>query len=82
MNARIASRLRALRNAPPTAGAAPTPSGAEGSAAPPMINTPIEVVSGDTPTQDHVGETLPNPSINGSDDPSKAGARACGQCPA
>ncbi|KAL0427413.1 UNVERIFIED_CONTAM: hypothetical protein Slati_2916100 [Sesamum latifolium] len=38
-----------------------------------MINARIEVVSGDTPTQDH-GETLPSPSINASDDPSKAGA--------
>ncbi|KAL0413612.1 UNVERIFIED_CONTAM: hypothetical protein Sradi_1562900 [Sesamum radiatum] len=51
MNAMIAGRLRALRNATPRADAAPTTSGAEGSTAPPS-NAPVVVVSGDTPISD------------------------------
>ncbi|KAL0444300.1 UNVERIFIED_CONTAM: hypothetical protein Slati_2152700 [Sesamum latifolium] len=60
MNAKTAGQLRALRNATPRANAAPAPapSGAKGSSAPPLVDAPIEIVSGDTPTKDH-GESHP-----------------------
>ncbi|KAL0411715.1 UNVERIFIED_CONTAM: hypothetical protein Slati_3761200 [Sesamum latifolium] len=52
MNAKIAGRLRALRNAVPRAEAAPAPFGAEGSAAPSSA-APIVVVSADAATPDN-----------------------------